>query len=75
MMQSSIPKLLRLKSIIAPDGPIPMSRSSFLAAVADGRVPKPVKLGRISAWRASDVQTLVDDGLPPAPLTPKRGAL
>ena len=43
---------LRLSSIIAPRGPIPVSKSTWWAGIKDGRFPKPVKLGaRITVWR------------------------
>lgn len=44
---------------------IPVSRSTWWAAVASGRFPKPVKLGpRITAWRAEDIQLLIANGIP-----------
>ncbi len=47
---------VRLSSILAPSGPLPISRSSWWAGVASGRYPKPVKLGpRITAWRVTTV--------------------
>lgn len=53
--------LLRLRSILAPAGPIPVSSSTWWAGIKDGRYPKPIKLGpRITAWRAEDIQRLVD---------------
>lgn len=53
---------LRLSSILAPKGPIPVSRSTWWAGVKDGRFPKPVKLGpRITVWRAEDVNALIDN--------------
>ncbi|MGJ4902328.1 helix-turn-helix transcriptional regulator [Bradyrhizobium sp. HKCCYLS2058] len=58
-------RLLRLSSIIKPDGPIPVSRSSWWAGVKAGRYPQPVKLGaRITAWKEAEIQRLVDDGVP-----------
>ena len=36
---------VRLTSIIAPSGPIPVSKSTWWQGVKDGRFPKPVKLG------------------------------
>ena len=49
---------LRLKSVLAL---IPVSRSSWYQGVADGRFPKPVKLGvRTSAWRVEDIRALID---------------
>jgi prophage regulatory protein len=56
--------LLRLKSIIGPNGPIPVSKSLWWAGVKSGRFPAPVKLGpRISCWRAADIQNLIDNGI------------
>jgi prophage regulatory protein len=52
---------VRLSSILAPSGPLPISRSSWWAGVASGRYPKPVKLGpRITAWRVDELRTLMD---------------
>ena len=49
---------LRLKSVLAL---IPVSRSSWYQGVADGRFPKPVKLGvRTSAWRVEDIRELIN---------------
>jgi prophage regulatory protein len=57
--------LLRLKSIIKPHGPIPVGAATWWAGVKSGRFPAPVKLGpRITAWRESDIQKLIDDGVP-----------
>jgi prophage regulatory protein len=53
---------VRVSSILAPKGPLPISRSSWRAGVASGRYPKPVKLGpRTTAWRVSDLRALMDD--------------
>jgi len=55
--------LMRLGSIIAPHGPIPVSKSTWWAGVKTGRYPKPVKLGpRITAWRVEDIRTLIQTG-------------
>lgn len=43
--------LLRLAQIIAPDGPINISASSWWNGVKDGRFPRPLKLGpRTTVW-------------------------
>jgi prophage regulatory protein len=56
--------LLRLSSIIAPAGPIPVSKSTWWAGIKSGRFPKPVKLGpRITAWRADDIRALIERGV------------
>lgn len=55
---------LRIKSIIAPNGPIPVSKSTWWAGVKDGRFPKPMKLGeRITVWRVEDIRTLIEKGI------------
>lgn len=54
---------VRLPAIIAPTGPIPVSKSTWWAGIKDGRFPKPVKLGpRITAWRVEDIRTLIETG-------------
>ena len=51
---------LRLSSVLAPKGPIPVSKSTWWAGVKAGRYPAPVKLGpRITAWRVEDIRALV----------------
>lgn len=53
--------LVRLKSIIAPGGPLPISRSSWYAGVKDGRYPKSRKISaRVTAWRAEDILQLLE---------------
>jgi len=39
---------------------VPVSRSTWWAGVANGRFPKPVKLGdKLTFWRSSDIRALV----------------
>jgi prophage regulatory protein len=46
---------VRLASIIAPSGPMPVSKSAWWQGIKDGRFPKPVKLGvKTTAWRVED---------------------
>ena len=55
---------LRLPDVIAPGGPIPVSKSTWWQGVRTGRYPKSVKLGpRITAWRVEDIRTLIRDGV------------
>ncbi|XHC10688.1 AlpA family phage regulatory protein [Labrenzia sp. ac12] len=55
---------LRLKSILAPNGPIPVSKSTWWAGVQDGRFPKPVKLGeRITVWHVEEIRELLKKGV------------
>lgn len=52
--------LLRIKQVLHY---VPVSRSSWLQGVKEGRFPRPVKLGkRTIAWRVSDIKELIDDG-------------
>ena len=53
--------IVRLSSILAPKGPIPVSKSTWWLGVKTGRFPKPVKLGpRITGWRAEDIRALIE---------------
>lgn len=52
---------VRLRSILAPDGPIPVSKSTWWQGVKDGRFPKPKKLGKgTTVWRAEDIRALYE---------------
>ncbi|MEH6836042.1 helix-turn-helix transcriptional regulator [Falsihalocynthiibacter arcticus] len=53
--------LVRLTSILAPKGPIPVSKSTWWQGVKDGRFPKPQKLGpRTTVWKAEDIRKLFE---------------
>ncbi len=63
--QSQLPAtgLLRLRQILSPEGPIPVSKSTWWAGVKDGRFPKPLKLGaRVTVWRVEDIRELIENG-------------
>ncbi len=63
--QNGFPKdgLVRLKSILAPNGPIPVSASTWWEGVKSGRFPQPLKLGKgTTVWRAADVWDLIENG-------------
>lgn len=52
---------VRLQAIIAPRGPMPISKSTWWQGVKDGRFPKPVKLGpKTTAWRVEDIRELIN---------------
>jgi len=61
-------QLLRLWQIIGDPrkgtkGLIPVSKSGWWAGVREGRFPRPVKLSaRVTCWRLSDVQRLIETG-------------
>ncbi|MCB1466040.1 MAG: AlpA family phage regulatory protein [Rhizobiaceae bacterium] len=60
--RKSLPEtgFLRLRAIVAPDGPIPVGKSTWWQGVRDGRFPKPVKLGpKTTAWRVEDIRALI----------------
>lgn len=51
---------VRLASIVAPHGPLPISRSTWFAWRREGRAPAPIQLSpRITAYRAEDVHALL----------------
>ena len=53
--------IVRLASILAPHGPIPVGRSTWWQGVKTGRFPKPVKLGpRTTAWKVEDIRALIE---------------
>lgn len=55
---------LRIRQILAPVGPIPVSKSTWWAGVKDGRFPKPLKLGnRVTVWRVEDIRQLIKEGV------------
>ena len=52
---------VRLSSILAPLGPIPISKSSWWAGVKSGKYPPPVRLGaKITVWRVEDILALIE---------------
>ncbi len=62
-MISEFPKtgFVRINQIIAPNGPIPVSKSTWWAGVKDGRFPASLKLGRgVTVWRAEDIRALFE---------------
>lgn len=53
-------RFYRLSEILAPGGPIPISKSSWWNRVATKEFPQPVKLGpRTTAWKAEDIENLI----------------
>lgn len=51
---------MRLKQIVRPNGPLPISKSSFWAGVKSGKFPKPRKISpRVTVWRAKDIRELM----------------
>lgn len=58
-------RLLRLHEILAPNGPIPVSASTWWCGVKSGRYPPALKLGpRITVWRWRDIRALIANGSP-----------
>ncbi len=57
---------VRLKQILSPVGPLPISRSGFWQGVREGRYPKSRKISpRVTVWRAEDIHALlakIDNG-------------
>ena len=53
--------LVRLSQILAPAGPIPVSKSTWWQGVKDGRFPQPKKLGpRTTVWNVEHVRALFE---------------
>ncbi|MFN3721270.1 MAG: helix-turn-helix transcriptional regulator [Rhizobium rhizophilum] len=53
---------VRLKQILAPLGPLPVSRSGFWAGIKTGRFPRPRKISpRVTVWRAEDIHRLMNE--------------
>ena len=56
---------LRLRQIIGDEtnpAIVPLSRSSWLQGVREGRFPRPIKLGkRTTAWRVRDIRALIEE--------------
>lgn len=53
---------VRLAQILAPNGPIPVSKSTWWKGVKDGRFPSPQKLDpRTTVWRVEDIRALFED--------------
>jgi len=66
--QTTFPKhgYVRISSILAPAGPIPVAKSTWWAGVKKRRFPAPVKLGPgITVWRAADIWDLIENGPKP----------
>lgn len=52
---------VRLSQILAPNGPIPVAKSTWWQGVKEGRFPKSQKLGpRTTVWRAEDIRALFE---------------
>jgi prophage regulatory protein len=58
--QISEVRLLRLKQIVGPTGLFPISRAAWYAGIREGRYPAPVKLNRVSFWRAQDIRQVLE---------------
>lgn len=51
---------LRLGDIIGPGGLLPVSRATFYSLIAKGVMPRPIKVGRASLWRRSEINTAIE---------------
>lgn len=52
-------RLMRLVEVLKL---VPVGKSTWWAWVANGTAPKPVKLGRCTFWRYSDVISFIEGG-------------
>lgn len=54
--------LVRLKQILAPIGPIPVSKSTWWNGVKEGRFPQSIKLSpNTTVWRVEEIRALFED--------------
>lgn len=53
-------RLLRLREVIAL---IPVAKSTWWGWVASGVAPQPIRLGRTTAWRYSDLLEFINHGV------------
>ena len=63
MTDYNFPKtgFVRLSQILAPNGPIPVSKSTWWAGIKTGRFPQAHKLGpRTTVWKAKDIRALYE---------------
>jgi predicted DNA-binding transcriptional regulator AlpA len=58
MLERDQNALLRLPQVLTI---LPVSRALFYAWIKDGRAPKPLKFGKCSCWRYSDIISLIED--------------
>lgn len=51
---------VRIKQIVAPNGPLPIGRSSFWAMVKAKKAPQPRKISpRVTVWKAEDINEML----------------
>jgi predicted DNA-binding transcriptional regulator AlpA len=66
MKQPDFPEsgLVRLKQILKPEGPLPISKSAWWSKVRSGEYPPAIKLGpRTTCWEAKAVRALFEPQL------------
>ena len=53
--------LVRVKQILAPIGPIPVSKSTWWSGVREGRFPQPMKLSpNTTVWKVEEIRALYE---------------
>ena len=66
MNNSAFPNtgFVRLSQILAPKGPIPVSKSTWWSGVKSGRFPASIKLSPgVTCWRAEDIHALLQNAV------------
>lgn len=58
-MVSSSDRLLRIGQVLEL---VPVGKSTWWAWVASGKAPRPIRLGRCTCWRYSDVMDFIEGG-------------
>lgn len=54
---SGVVRLIRMKELVVIVG---LSRSTIYDLIAKGKFPSPVKIGRVSAWKSTVIQSWID---------------
>ena len=52
-------RLLRIHQIIAPNGCLPIGRTKFYEAIANGLIPESTKFGTVSLWDSDAIQAFL----------------
>ena len=63
MNTSNFPEygFVRINQIVAPNGPLPISKSTWWKGVRSGKFPKSEKLSEnVTVWRAEDIRKLIE---------------
>lgn len=53
---------VRLSAILGPNGPIPVSKSTWWSGVKSGQFPAPIKMSKgVTVWRVEDIRAYIEN--------------